>query len=52
MCGIRYSDLIRGLSLANVSVDRKIMADLAVTDLAAFNELVKTAQTALLAQKA
>jgi large subunit ribosomal protein L20 len=52
MCGIRYSDLIRGLSLANVSVDRKIMADLAVTDLAAFNELVKTAQTALQAQKA
>ncbi|PWT77937.1 MAG: 50S ribosomal protein L20 [Chloroflexi bacterium] len=52
MCGIRYSDLIRGLNLANVSVDRKIMADLAVTDLAAFNELVKTAQTALQAQKA
>jgi large subunit ribosomal protein L20 len=52
MCGIRYSDLIRGLSLANVSVDRKIMADLAVTDLAAFNELVKTAQTALQAQNA
>jgi large subunit ribosomal protein L20 len=52
LCGIRYSDLIRGLSLANVSVDRKIMADLAVTDLAAFNELVKTAQTALQAQKA
>lgn len=52
MCGIRYSDLIRGLSLANVSVDRKIMADLAVTDLAAFNELVKTAQTALDALKA
>jgi large subunit ribosomal protein L20 len=47
MCGIRYSDLIRGLSLANVSVDRKIMADLAVTDLPAFSELVKTAQTAL-----
>ena len=52
LCGMRYSDLIRGLSLANVSVDRKIMADLAVTDLAAFNELVKTAQTALQAQKA
>jgi large subunit ribosomal protein L20 len=52
MCGIRYSDLIRGLCLANVSVDRKIMADLAITDLAAFNELVKTAQTALQSQKA
>jgi large subunit ribosomal protein L20 len=47
MCGIRYSELIQGLSLANVSVDRKIMADLAITDMAAFNELVKTAQAAL-----
>lgn len=52
MCGIRYNELIRGLSLANVGVDRKIMADLAVTDLAAFNELVKTAQAALQAEKA
>jgi ribosomal protein L20 len=32
-------------------VDRKIMSDLAVTDLAAFNELVKTAQAALEAEK-
>ncbi len=52
MCGLRYNELIRGLSLANVGVDRKIMADLAVTDLAAFNELVKTAQAALQAEKA
>ena len=52
MCGLRYNELIRGLSLANVDVDRKIMADLAVTDLAAFNELVKTAQAALQAVKA
>ena len=51
MCGMRYSDLIRGLSLANVAVDRKMMSDLAVTDLAAFNELVKTAQVALEAEK-
>ena len=52
MCGLSYNELIRGLSLANVDVDRKIMADLAVTDLAAFNELVKTAQAALQAVKA
>jgi large subunit ribosomal protein L20 len=51
MCGMRYSELIRGLALANVAVDRKIMSDLAVTDLAAFSELVKTAQAALLAEK-
>jgi large subunit ribosomal protein L20 len=52
MYGMRYSDLIRGLQLANVAVDRKIMADLAVTDLAAFGALVKAAQSALGAQKA
>jgi large subunit ribosomal protein L20 len=51
MCGMRYSELIRGLALANVAVDRKIMSDLAVTDLAAFSELVKTAEAALLAEK-
>ncbi|MGZ3676914.1 MAG: 50S ribosomal protein L20, partial [Ktedonobacterales bacterium] len=33
--------------LANVTVDRKVMADLAVADLAAFGALVKAAQTAL-----
>ena len=52
MCGMRYSELIRGLALAEIVVDRKIMADLAVSDLAAFNELVKAAQTAIATQKA
>jgi len=45
--GMKYGDFIHGLTLAGVSVDRKIMADLAVNDLAAFGALVKTAQTAL-----
>ncbi len=52
MHGMRYSDLVHGLQLANVTVDRKILADLAVKDLAAFGALVKTAQTALDARKA
>ena len=47
MHGMRYGDLIHGLQLANVSVDRKVMADLAITDLAAFGALVKAAQTAI-----
>ncbi len=51
MHGMRYGDLIHGLQMANVSVDRKVMADLAVTDLAAFGALVKAAQTALDARK-
>ena len=45
--GMPYRDLIHGLSLAGVKVDRKIMADLAVTDLTAFGALVKTARAAL-----
>jgi large subunit ribosomal protein L20 len=45
--GLRYGDLIHGLTLANVKVDRKIMADLAVTDLKAFGALVSVAKSAL-----
>ena len=45
--GMPYRDLIHGLTLANVKVDRKIMADLAVHDLRAFGALVKTAREAL-----
>ena len=48
--GLSYNQLIRGLSLAHVDVDRKVMADLAATDLPAFGELVKAAQAALAAQ--
>ena len=42
--GITYSRLIGGLKKAKVELDRKIMADLAVTDKKAFAELVKIAQ--------
>lgn len=42
-----YSRLINGLHLAGVEVDRKILADLAVTDLAAFGQLVEVAKGAL-----
>ena len=47
MYGMRYGELIHGLELAGVEVDRKVLADLAVVDLAAFGAVVKTAQTAL-----
>lgn len=50
--GMRYGDLIHGLQLASVAIDRKILADLAVTDLATFGVIVKTAQAALEAKKA
>jgi large subunit ribosomal protein L20 len=45
--GISYSRLINGLHQAGVQVDRKVLADLAVTDPAAFAVLVRTSQDAL-----
>jgi large subunit ribosomal protein L20 len=45
--GLTYSRFIEGLKAAQVTVDRKILADLAATDLAAFGEIVKVAQEAL-----
>jgi large subunit ribosomal protein L20 len=45
--GMTYSRLIEGLKAAKVSLDRKILADIAATDQAAFSELVKVAQGAL-----
>lgn len=45
--GMRYSRLIAGLNKAEIAVDRKILADLAVTDKATFSELVEKAKQAL-----
>ena len=42
-----YSRFIAGLNAAGVDVDRKILADLAVTDPAAFSALVTQAKAAL-----
>jgi large subunit ribosomal protein L20 len=47
--GLSYSQLIHGLAKAGVEVDRKILADLAVRDPAAFAGLVETAKGALAA---
>ncbi|MBM3458469.1 MAG: 50S ribosomal protein L20 [Armatimonadetes bacterium] len=47
--GITYSRFIHGLDRAGVQVDRKIMADMAVHDLAGFQALVVQATTALVA---
>ena len=45
--GITYNRFIQGLSLAGIEVDRKILADLAVNDPAAFSTLVAAAKDAL-----
>ena len=50
--GMTYSRLIEGLKSAKVALDRKIIADLAATDTAAFGELVRIAQNALNAKAA
>lgn len=52
LAGITYSRLIEGLKAAQVALDRKILADLAATDAAAFSELVQVAQNALKAKTA
>src|SRR5690606_31901365 len=38
--GMTYNRFIQGLKAAEIEVDRKILADLAVNDIAAFNALV------------
>lgn len=45
--GITYSRFMEGLKAAQIGLDRKILADIAATDTAAFNELVTAAQNAL-----
>jgi len=50
--GLSYSQFIHGLSLAGITVDRKIMADLAVRDEAAFASLAGAAKAALPAKAA
>jgi large subunit ribosomal protein L20 len=45
--GISYSRFMNGLKKAGVDLNRKVLADLAMTDAAAFNALVAQAKTAL-----
>jgi large subunit ribosomal protein L20 len=45
--GISYSRLIEGLAKANVDIDRKVLADMAVKDPAAFSKVVQVAKASL-----
>src|SRR5271167_3543032 len=45
--GTTYSRFMEGLKAAKVALDRKVLADIAATDIAAFAELIKIAQDAL-----
>ena len=45
--GINYSTFIHGLKLADVQLDRKMLAEIACNDAAAFTALVEKAKAAL-----
>ena len=49
--GMTYNRLMQGLRLAGVDLDRRVLAELAVTDATAFGALVETARTALPADR-
>ena len=47
--GITYSQLIAGLKKANIEIDRRVLADLAVHDKPAFSAIVDQAKSSLAA---
>jgi large subunit ribosomal protein L20 len=42
--GMSYSQFIQGLKLASIDLDRKVLADMAVSDTKAFGQLVEVAK--------
>jgi large subunit ribosomal protein L20 len=44
--GVTYSKLVNGLKRADIVIDRKILADLAVRDAATFGKIVEAAKSA------
>lgn len=42
-CGIKYSQLIHGMTEKGMQVNRKMLSELAIQDMAAFKELAKQA---------
>ncbi|MCI2098586.1 MAG: 50S ribosomal protein L20 [Succiniclasticum sp.] len=45
--GLSYSRFINGLTKAGIELNRKVLADMAINDAAAFAKLVETAKAAL-----
>ncbi|MFN3728390.1 MAG: 50S ribosomal protein L20 [Fimbriimonadaceae bacterium] len=42
-CGVKYSDLIHGMTTKGIQVNRKVLSELAIHDMEAFKALVKQA---------
>ncbi len=47
VCGINYSQLMHGLKLAGINLNRKMLAEIAVSDKEAFAKIVEAAKAAL-----
>ena len=47
MNGINYSRFMHGLKLADISINRKMLSEMAINDAAAFTALVETAKSKL-----
>lgn len=45
--GIAYSALINGMKKANININRKMLADMAVNDMPAFAQIVEKARAAI-----
>tara|TARA_B100001057_G_scaffold11408_1_gene10888 strand:+ start:41289 stop:41648 length:360 start_codon:yes stop_codon:yes gene_type:complete len=45
--GLSYSNLINGMNKANITIDRKVLADIAVNDPQAFQAIAQQAKSAL-----
>jgi large subunit ribosomal protein L20 len=43
-CGIKYSQLIHGLTKNGIAVDRKMLSELAIHDMDAFKKIVEAAK--------
>jgi large subunit ribosomal protein L20 len=50
--GLTYSRFMEGLKAANCAIDRKVLADIAAQDAAAFGAIVEVAKKALKAKPA
>ena len=47
LADMSYSRLMHGLKVAHIDLDRKVLADIAVHDIATFNQIVQAARAAL-----
>jgi large subunit ribosomal protein L20 len=47
MNGLAYNRFVEGLKKADIAIDRKVLADIAVTDPAGFTSIVEQARSAL-----